>query len=312
MRGGESPRLRYPGGARRVLFLARPNRYLALVRTSAGEELEAHVPNPGRLRELLPPGGTEGHIVPAGERSLRRGVRRTRWTLVNVAYPPRPSTLVSVDTGAARPLVEQALQSGAVPEVRGWGRWRPEVVWGTHRFDHGVVGTAEGRRGPVVQALFETKSSNLREGDCALFPDAPSVRGASHVRALTRFVRSGRRAAVLFLVQRDDVREVRPYGAMDPEFARAVQRARQAGVLFLGRTVHVRPDGADWGEALPVRSPRWEPGKDLDVRAHAGREREGPIGRPGVGPPSGPTGRRAPTGGRAGTPCTESLPAGAR
>jgi sugar fermentation stimulation protein A len=258
------PDLRYPGGATRVRFLERPNRYLAWVEDAEGRRFEAHVPNPGRLRELLPPGGTYGHVVPAPRRGQAAGAsgrppRRTHWTLVNVEYPAHPSTLVSIDTRAAAPLVARALAWGLLAPLRSWGQWRSEVAWGHHRFDHAVP--AEGAARP--QALLEVKSSNLREGDQALFPDAPTERGASHVRALADFARRGGRAALLFVVQRDDVTSVAPYGAMDPAFAHAVERARAAGVVTLARTLHVRPDGASWGDPLPVRAPRWGPGRDL-------------------------------------------------
>lgn len=256
------PELHYPGPVRRVRFLGRPNRYLALVEDEAGPRFEAHVPNPGRLRELLPPGRTFGHVVAAPPRPAgSREPRKTAWTLVNVEYPAAPATLVSIDTGAAAPLVARALTLGGIPELRSWGRWRSEVRWGSHhRFDHAVVDARTGR----PTALLEVKSSNLREGRTALFPDAPTERGTSHVIALTRFVRGGGRAALLFVVQRDDVRSVAPYGAMDPSFARAVERARQAGVLLLGRTLHVVPDGARWGSSIPVDPPRWAPARDLE------------------------------------------------
>ncbi|MDE1820301.1 MAG: DNA/RNA nuclease SfsA [Euryarchaeota archaeon] len=272
--GRARPELRYAGAARRVRFLERPNRYLCRVEDPELGVLEAHVPNPGRLRELLPPGRTYGHIVPPRERTSpsAQGQRRTSWTLVDVEAPGDPTTLVSIDTGAARPLVDQALEGGWVRPVADWGRWSSEVPWGHHRFDHAVL-LAGGR--PTPRALLEVKSSNLREGPTALFPDAPTVRGASHVEALTRFVlRRGGRAALLFLVQRDDVREVRPYGAMDPRFARAVERARSGGVLILGRALHVTPGGALWGGPLPVRSPRWDPASDLAPPSPSTRERE--------------------------------------
>ncbi len=265
--------LLYPGEARRVRVLRRPNRFLAIVRDPELGLLEAHVPNPGRLIELLPAGGTVGHIVPAPRPATagsspssasreRPRVRRTSWTLVSVRSPEDPEVWVSVDTGAARPLVDQALERKALPPLDRWGPWRSEVVWGRHRFDHAVMDAKDPSR---PRALLEVKSSNLREGLTGLFPDAPTVRGTGHVEALTRFVRNGEGpAALLFLVQRDDVREVRPYGAMDPKFAHAVEEARAAGVLLLGRALHVLPEGALWSSALPVRGPRWEMAGDLD------------------------------------------------
>lgn len=250
----------YPGGIFPVRVLSRPNRFLVRVRFPGGPTAAAHLPNPGRLRELLTP-GVRGHVWLRPRRAPPGG-RRTGYTLVDVRAPAGGRGWVSVDTQLARVLVERALSRGLLPPLDNWGLWTSEVRWGAHRFDHAVV---ENGRTSRPSALLEVKSSNLREGRTALFPDAPTVRGTGHVEALTRFVRSGGRAALLFLVQRSDVSELRPYGAMDPAFARAVERARRAGVRLLARSLRVHPGGAAWGRELPVRAPRWEAARDLNA-----------------------------------------------
>lgn len=262
----------YPGRPRRVLFLARENRFLVRVRDPELGEVEAHLRNPGRMRELLRPGEVEGHIVP----SPPGAGRKTQWTLVNIASPEGDGRWVSVDAQIASRVVAQALEAGACFPLQRWGRWRSEVVWGDCRFDHAVP-ASEPRRPP--RALLEVKSSNLREGSSALFPDAPTSRGEHHAETLARFMgKEGRRAALLFLVQRDDVQEVRPYGAMDPKFAHAVIEASRRGVLLLGRTLRVEPNGVRWGRDIPVRSPRWEPASDLGgSHAAAGASHPGPA-----------------------------------
>ena len=63
-----------------------------------------------------------------------------------------------------------------------------------------------------------------------MFPDAPTVRGARHVRELTQAVRDGEAAAVVFVVQRADARRFRPYAENDPDLAAALIAAQAAGV----------------------------------------------------------------------------------
>jgi sugar fermentation stimulation protein A len=233
--------VRYPGTPHRVRFLDRPNRYLARVRPlEGGPSFEAHVPNPGRMEELLVPGETVGYVIPAGA-----GPRRTRHDLVSVRHG---TTLVSIDARIGNRLVGTALRG------RGWrepgpGPWRAEVPWMGRRIDFGVPGIA---RDGLWRTLLEVKCSNLRVGDTALFPDAPTERGRHHVEALGVAASRGVTAILVFVVQRSDTRRFTLNRALDPAFGEAVDRARRRGLLVRARAVTVRPGGVDWGPPLPI------------------------------------------------------------
>ncbi|MCI4355149.1 MAG: DNA/RNA nuclease SfsA, partial [Thermoplasmata archaeon] len=204
-----SPTVSYAGRPRPVRFLRRPNRYLALVEfRSNGRRVRAHVPNPGRMTELLRPGETVGWVVPANGPG-----RSTRWDLVVVRHG---ASLVSIDSRIANRVMARVLSVGPrdAPER---GQWRAEVTHGDHRFDFARRTAVPGR--PL--ALLEVKSSNWRIEDFAMFPDAPTTRGAAHLRALARAARSGIDARVVFVVQRSDVRAFSVHRLRDPEFARA-------------------------------------------------------------------------------------------
>ncbi|MHB8351593.1 MAG: DNA/RNA nuclease SfsA, partial [Thermoplasmata archaeon] len=237
----EALEARYRYGPLPVLFLARPNRYLARVRfIDSGRVRSVHVPNPGRMGELLLPGRTTGWAVPApGE------LRKTHFDLVAVRHR---GSLVSIDSRIANRLVGRLLEAGSLPEF-GPGPWRAECPWGGSRLDFGVPSGLPGR----YRALLEVKSSNLRVGSWALFPDAPTVRGTRHLHHLAAAARSGISAGVLFAVQRDDVRWFRPNDALDPEFGAALREAHAAGVVIVAGALKVRPGGVRWGRRLPVR-----------------------------------------------------------
>lgn len=235
----------------------RPNRFLVRVRLADGRIRPAHLPNPGRLRELVRP-GARGHVTRIAP--AHREGRKTTLTLINVERPRAATGWVSVDSLLARPVVDRALAEGRIASLASWGPWRSEFRWGSCRFDHGVPGSASH---PIPRALLEVKSSNLREGRTALFPDAPTTRGAHHAEVLGEFARQGGRAAVLFLIQRSDTDEFRPYGAMDPRFAHALEKARSNGVLLFAWDLRILADGVQWGKRLPVRAARWDPGPDL-------------------------------------------------
>ena len=100
----------------------------------------------------------------------------------------------------------------------------------------------------------EVKSVTLVQDGLALFPDAPTVRGTRHVSELEQAVKSGTRATVLFIVQRDDARAVAPHAGIDPEFTRALQSAAASGVVLRAAHYRLQASGtAVWLGSLPVR-----------------------------------------------------------
>lgn len=235
-----SVRLRYEGTPREVVFLRRPNRFLAVVRSvRGGRPGSVHVPNPGRMVELLVPGATRGWILAA-----RNPDRATSATLVSVGHE---GTLVSIDTLAANRIVALALRAGAVGPLPRTG-WRAEFPMGHHRFDFARLDPATGH----VVHLLEVKSSNLKDGRLARFPDAPTERGARHLDALAAARRQGVRADVVIAVQRSDVDGFAPHWALDPTFARSFERARAAGVGVWVYTMEIRPGEIRWGRRLPL------------------------------------------------------------
>jgi sugar fermentation stimulation protein A len=202
-------------------FLSRPNRFLVIARLMNGREVRAHLADPGRLKELLVPGALlKLRKAPAGAR------RVTRYTVALVRPPESPRVWVSLRSSHANRLAGELLSRGLVPEIgRGWTILR-EQRRGRSRFDFAL--RREGRRGILV----EVKSPSLVVDGVARFPDAPTLRGARHLRELEEEVRSGGRALVIFIVQREDARAVAPNAATDPLFARALVRAHRAGVLL--------------------------------------------------------------------------------
>jgi len=234
-------RFRYVGSPRPVVFLKRPNRFLALVRpTDGGGIVRAHVANPGRMEELLIAEETRGYIVPATGPS-----RSTHFDFVSVRHG---RTLVSIDTRIGNRIVRAALDASPPTGLEGGG-WRAEVPYGPHRFDFARFDPASGR----PTALLEVKTSNLRVGRTAMFPDAPTLRGARHLEALAGARRNGVDARVLFVVQRGDVSEFAPNRALDPAFGAAFDRALDAGVEITAHRLRVEPRGVRWGPTVAVR-----------------------------------------------------------
>lgn len=230
-----------PGPLASSRFVSRHNRFLLQVRLEdTGEVLDAHMADPGRLRELLLP-EKRIWIRPASNPQ-----RKTRYTAVLVESP-NGKELVSLDTTLPNRLIGEALRLRAMEEFEGWELIRGEVTMGRSRLDFLLGGPDGGRM------ALEVKSVTLVEDGIGLFPDAVTERGARHVRELaTIAIREGWEAAVLFVLQRSDAGSIQAARRVDPTFAEALAEAKGAGVHVLGRRCGVFKDRVTLGSAVSV------------------------------------------------------------
>lgn len=238
----------FPRPLLRARLLRRYKRFFVDFSTENGEVV-AHCPNTGSLRGCLLE-GAEAWLEPAADPA--RALRYT-WKLIRVA-----DTWVGVDTGLAVPLVREAITLGLLPTLTGFERCIPEVKYGRHgesRIDlllsKGGTPIADGKKRRVVnervlhvgdQRMYvEVKNTTLVEVAArgsshephratALFPDAVTERGQKHLRELIDVVADGHRAAMVFVVQRDDTQAFRPADAIDPAYGKLLRQAADAGV----------------------------------------------------------------------------------
>jgi sugar fermentation stimulation protein A len=229
------------GDLREAVFRERPNRYLAVVDLD-GKSVHAHVPDPGRLPELLVPGVRVfvRHVDTTGLK------RKTEYDLLLVDYQ-NSGVLVSIYTGLPNRLIRTALEQRLMPELAGFDTVRHEVTHGRSRFDFRL---SDGPGGGVC--WVEVKSVSLMRDGTGFFPDAPTVRGRRHVEELTGLRHEGHRAAVIFVAQRGDISLVRPEVDTDPDLAAALRRARDAGVELYGWNCDVSVGGVRLNARIPV------------------------------------------------------------
>ncbi|MGH7377462.1 MAG: DNA/RNA nuclease SfsA [Candidatus Methylomirabilales bacterium] len=224
-------------------FLRRQGRFAALVAVE-GRPSRVHVPNSGRMQELLHPGAAV-RIRPAPPGSPRR-------TSGNLCLVRHAGTWVCVDNRVAVEVLAAALAAGRPPGLSGWRMLRREVRVGRHRLD--LLLQRAGR-----EALCEVKSVTLVRGGVAYFPDAPTARGTAHMKMLGARARRGGAAAVCFLIQRADAAAFAPHATHDPAFAAACRAAVFSGVLLRAYTCHVTPRGIALLYRVPVRLGGREP-----------------------------------------------------
>lgn len=217
----------------KAVFLERPNRFIAHC-TVDGVRETVHVKNTGRCRELLVPGATV---------YLEKSSNPNRKTAYDLVTVETPFGLVNMDAAAPNQVAGELLRAGAIlpsPTLV-----RPEVRFGASRLDF----YAENDR----QRLFvEVKGVTLRQGEWAVFPDAPTVRGAKHMGELVQAVAQGYRAMALLIVQMGGCTAFRPNRETDPAFCRALRDAQAAGVEVRAVDCRVTPDTVTANRELPV------------------------------------------------------------
>lgn len=214
------------------IFLRRPNRFVAHVEIQ-GQEQIVHVKNTGRCRELLIPGARVWCQVSDNPS------RKTKYDLIAVEKGAR---LINMDSQAPNTAAREWLAAGGLGQVT---QLRAETVHGDSRFDFSF--TKDGRR-----CFLEVKGVTLEEGGICSFPDAPTVRGAKHLRGLAQAARDGFGAYVLFVIQMEDVRCLHPNEKTDPDFAAALREAFGQGVQILAVTCSVLPNSMEIGGEVPV------------------------------------------------------------
>ena len=195
------------------IFLRRPNRFVAHILINGQEEI-VHVKNTGRCRELLP----EGTKVWCQESTNPN--RKTKYDLICVQKGER---LINMDSQAPNIAVGEWLRGGGFGDVTDV---RPEVKFENSRFDFAFV--KDGK-----QCFMEVKGVTLETDGVCAFPDAPTLRGAKHLRELEKAAQMGYGAYVLFVIQMADVKYLHPNDATDPQFGQALRQASDGGVQVL-------------------------------------------------------------------------------
>ena len=230
--------MRFPDPLIRATLIRRYKRFLADVELDGGEVVTAHCANSGSMMGVREP-GAEIWLSPA--RNPARKLRYS-WEMIRVG-----DGLVGVHTGHPNRIVEEAVRDGRIAELGGYDGIRREVRYGRNsRIDLLLEG---GNRAPCH---VEIKSVTLRRGDRAEFPDAVTARGTKHLGELAGVVAGGGRAAMLYLVQREDCRAFTVAGDIDPAYAEALTAARAAGVEVLCRSCRLTTEAIELDRAVPL------------------------------------------------------------
>ena len=199
------------------IFKARPNRFIAEVEVDGDLEI-AHVPNTGRCKELL----VKNAIV-----WLKPSDNPNRKTKFSLHFVENKGVLVSLYSQQANSIVYDAVVEGKIKELLGYNHHQREKSVDNSRIDIYL----ENSNGD--SCFVEVKGVTLIIDGEARFPDAPTERGAKHLRELIKLKKEGNRCCVFFLIQHPAGEFFRPNWENDPIFSQTLNEAYAEGVEIL-------------------------------------------------------------------------------
>lgn len=223
------------------IFIERKNRFVAEVELN-GEIVGVHVPNTGRCREIF---------VPGAEVYVNRAENKNRKYPYTLCAVYKGDMLVHIDSAGANRLAEEALKSGRVKGLEDITDVEREKTFANSRFDFRFK-----KDGKVC--YMEVKGVTLENDGVAMFPDAPTERGARHLEELIKAKEEGFGAYVMFVVQMKGPHCFKPHTERDAAFARNLVKAQAAGVTVMAYDTLVTPASITLNSPMDVILPQEE------------------------------------------------------
>lgn len=223
-------------------LIKRYKRFLADIKTAQGELLTIHCPNTGSMLNCMSEGGRIWFSRSTDPKRKSAG----SWILSETPQ----GRLACVNTQLANKLVEEALQQDTITELTGYTELRREVKYGQEnsRIDFCL------KYPDQTTTYLEVKSVTLgfADSDVAAFPDAVTSRGSKHLRELAELARQGISTVLLYCVNLTDISAVRACKEIDPNYASALQQAKQAGVKIIAYGCTISPSAISITKPLKV------------------------------------------------------------
>ena len=155
-----------------AIFVGRPNRFITIININ-GKEFESHLPDPGRLKELLIVG------CKLWVKYENNSNRRTRYDTVFVEHNGQ---LVSLISTLPNVFVKESLNKNTLPVYKNYKLIKPEVQFK-------ITGLTFYLRIRTAALFYlEVKSVTCVKNGVAKFPDAITRRGLLHLKLLGELV----------------------------------------------------------------------------------------------------------------------------
>lgn len=210
------------------IFLRRLNRFVVECFIDNKKQL-AHLPNPGRLWELLFKGSK---ILLYKSNSKERNLNYT------VAAVYKNSKPVLLHTSETNSVAEWLLKNGLIDELKDFKVITKEKTLNHSRIDFHLT---NGKK----DLFLEVKSCTLFHHKLAMFPDAVTERGSKHLIELAELNSKDKIGGVLFLVHNKDVEYFLPEFHTDLIFSR--------NFYLLKDKIQFYVYSIDWNDSLSIQ-----------------------------------------------------------
>ncbi|MGM0602972.1 MAG: DNA/RNA nuclease SfsA [Bacillota bacterium] len=226
-------------------FISRENRFVIKAELTedspyhnAEKIVKAHLPDPGRLKELLKPGASV-YLLPAAAEG-----RKTDYTAQFIKS--EEDNYVSLNSTLPNKIVEKGLKNNYFLPFRNWSYSAREFKYHNSRWDFLLKNNTE-------ELYLEVKSVTLARGNRGFFPDAVSKRAKKHITELIKISREkNKKAGLLFIAQRSDIESVEAAADIDPEFAGILQKAAREEVIIAAYKLNISLKKIELAQKIPV------------------------------------------------------------
>lgn len=214
-------------------FIKKYNRFLAAVLID-GIVHDCHIPNTGRLKELL----FEGNTV-----ALKDVGHPNRKTKYELSMALKDGKWYSIDSRVPNQLVKLWQSQDFIEQWKD-ATLKAEQTFGNSRFDFLITGSKMG--------YIEVKGVTLERGGIGFFPDAPTERGRKHLAELIEVKKKGMYAAVVFVCQSETIERFHPNDETDPAFGNLLRELNEFGVEIIALVAKVDLEGIRFIGEIPV------------------------------------------------------------
>lgn len=213
-----------------AVLIRRYKRFLADVELADGCRVTAHCPNTGSMLSCWQPGAPVQLWYSDSPR------RKLAWTLERIDMG---GGWIGINTHRVNGVIAEAAAAGRLVGFEQLTEVGQELPLQSDDGERSRIDLLLSNQQDKV--LVEVKNATYLEDAVVRFPDAVSVRAVKHLRLLQQQVAKGRRAAILFAVNRPEGEVFSPADAIYPAYGKALREAVERGVEACAvRIVHGR------------------------------------------------------------------------
>ncbi len=216
-------------------LIQRYKRFLCDIELDNGNIVIAHCTNSGSMKSCIEEGAPV-YLTPHNDPK-----RKTQFTWEMIYIN---NHWIGINTSIPNLLVAEAIKNKQIPGLNMYNHVKREVKFGDSRFDVYAENETE-------KCFIEVKNVTLKEGNKALFPDSVTTRGQKHLNTLVEVKKSGIRAVMVYVIQRQDIEVFEPAKEIDPQYAKTLKYAYQNGVEIFPIMAKVDPTGIDLCKEIP-------------------------------------------------------------